>query len=264
MQLAEAIGRRTGNTASQDDVLRFCLNNNFGVYIKSEVFPVRDGYQLKYPPTRAEVADALAEGLIEDMYKVPYEGLVRLYKSSDHPWHKKSTLKALLSTNKLVVLHSQTRLLSVEKMKTSLPFLPIQPSVGQYIFGINKVVSPDAGQAASEIIPDDLIFVRNEVDPYLEAIPLKHGEAESQSVRVNKRDDEPQKLRRTAIIKIYPKFTGHAWERRFQREEENGLIAAKVPGSSPYLYFQEKVESWLIQNGHYTKQEIQSLSTTKD
>jgi len=173
-QLAQAISERTGETTSKDNAIKFCLDNLFGAYLKSEIFNVRQGASMNHMPTLLELDEKIKRLEIDNTYTVPYEGLVRLLKHSDNLSYQKSTLKHLLLAQKISILHSEYRGRLGKSVKYTLPFLPLQQSLNEYILGIAKVIEPEMNQSELQIDFDNLVFIKHEVAPCLDKIIQKH------------------------------------------------------------------------------------------
>lgn len=68
----------------------------------------------------------------------------------------------------------------------------------------------------------------------------------------------PDSLSRRAIARTFDRLSQVAWEKLFEREDQNGLEKLRVDGDYPSkaYYATEGVIHWLVRNGHYTQEEV--------
>lgn len=70
----------------------------------------------------------------------------------------------------------------------------------------------------------------------------------------------PDSLSRKAVISTFDRISAVAWEKLFEREDQNGLGKLRVPGDYPgkTYYRTDGLVHWLIRNDHYTVEQIES------
>lgn len=68
----------------------------------------------------------------------------------------------------------------------------------------------------------------------------------------------PDSLSRKSIIFEFDKLTPVAWEKLFEREDQNGIGKLRVLGdlNNKVYYRTEGIIHWLIRNAYYTRLEI--------
>lgn len=68
----------------------------------------------------------------------------------------------------------------------------------------------------------------------------------------------PDSLSRKAIARTFDRLTPVAWEKLFEREDQNGLEKLRVDGDYPAKAYYETdgILKWLVRNGHYTHDEL--------
>lgn len=254
--------------ASVDDVIRFCIKNSFYPYLPSEskLYRVKSS-AYKYFPTIAEIENSISNAQIDYSYKYHYEKLVRL---------KKYILKKFLHGGVVEVFHPNKREAMMNEgvlPDYDLPFIELEPSYAQFILNEQKVIEIRQKITSFQRCFENLIFIKNEIDPCVEEITKNSSSlhcaevvqafqsGSNDIVPDEQKEEEPDKqlLIRSAIKRYYVKLTGIAWEKIFEREKANGLVVAKIPNTKPYRYEQTKVEKWLIEHGYYTKPELLAL-----
>lgn len=68
----------------------------------------------------------------------------------------------------------------------------------------------------------------------------------------------PDKLSRKAATKIFDQISPCAWEKLFEREDKNGIVAFRETGDFPKLayYRTQDLIHWLIRNGYLTPAQV--------
>lgn len=68
----------------------------------------------------------------------------------------------------------------------------------------------------------------------------------------------PDSLSRKGIAAEFDKLTPVAWEKLFEREDQNGLCKLRVSGDmrDRVYYGLEGVARWLVRNDYYTRREM--------
>src|SRR3990167_4345614 len=116
-----------------------------------------------------------------------------------------------------------------------------------------------------EIVPTEAEYNAG-LQPYIEILPDKIDQVLTdnnlilfQLVTPNHTNDK-QLLSRKAIKKNYPELTIDMWDKALAHDEK--LIKSKIPGRTPQKdrYDQASIESWLIEEGYYTKAELKALA----
>lgn len=69
----------------------------------------------------------------------------------------------------------------------------------------------------------------------------------------------PDSLSRKAIALTFDRITPVAWEKLFEREDQNGLEKLRTAGDFPgrIYYKTDGLTQWLIRNGFYTPGQIE-------
>lgn len=68
----------------------------------------------------------------------------------------------------------------------------------------------------------------------------------------------PDSLSRRGIANEFDKLTPVAWERLFDKENQNGIARLRVPGdmNNRVYYSVEGIAQWLVRNDYYKRIEI--------
>lgn len=68
----------------------------------------------------------------------------------------------------------------------------------------------------------------------------------------------PDQLTRRGISAEFDKLTPVAWEKLFEREDQNGIEKLRVAGdmNNKVYYNVEGIIQWLVRNDYYTRAEI--------
>jgi hypothetical protein len=68
----------------------------------------------------------------------------------------------------------------------------------------------------------------------------------------------PDTLTRKAVARTFDRISPVAWEKLFEREDQNGLGRLRREGDYPgrAYYETEGVMQWLLRNDHYTVEQI--------
>lgn len=70
----------------------------------------------------------------------------------------------------------------------------------------------------------------------------------------------PDSLSRRGIADEFDKLTPIAWERLFDKENQNGIAKLRVPGdmNNRAYYSVEGIAQWLVRNDYYKRPEIRA------
>jgi hypothetical protein len=70
----------------------------------------------------------------------------------------------------------------------------------------------------------------------------------------------PDRLTRRGIAEEFNSLTAVAWEKLFEREDQNGIAKLRVPGdmNNKVYYNVEGIVQWLVRNDYYTRREMES------
>lgn len=68
----------------------------------------------------------------------------------------------------------------------------------------------------------------------------------------------PDQLTRRGIAAEFDRLTPTAWEKLFEREDQNGIAKLRVAGdmNNKAYYSVEGIIQWLVRNDYYTRSEI--------
>lgn len=68
----------------------------------------------------------------------------------------------------------------------------------------------------------------------------------------------PDSLSRKAVVQTFDKIDAVAWERLFDREDDNGLAKLRVDGDyRRWAYYETAgLVHWMLRNAYYTPQEM--------
>lgn len=74
----------------------------------------------------------------------------------------------------------------------------------------------------------------------------------------------PDSLSRRGIAAEFDKLTPVAWEKLFEREDQNGLAKLRVAGDlrDRAYYSVEGIAQWLVRNDYYTRREVDARIET--
>lgn len=70
----------------------------------------------------------------------------------------------------------------------------------------------------------------------------------------------PDRLSRRGIAEEFNRLTPVAWEKLFEREDQNGIAKLRVQGdlNNKVYYSVEGIVQWLVRNDYYTRREMES------
>lgn len=73
----------------------------------------------------------------------------------------------------------------------------------------------------------------------------------------------PSSLTRNAVINTFRKISPVAWEKLFEREDQNGIGNLRVSGDYPKraYYATDGLIQWLVRNNRYSVDEIRHITT---
>lgn len=68
----------------------------------------------------------------------------------------------------------------------------------------------------------------------------------------------PDSLSRKAVSKTFDLISPVAWEKLFEREDQNGLAKLRVEGDYPgrTYYDTDGLVKWLVRNAHYSPEQM--------
>lgn len=69
----------------------------------------------------------------------------------------------------------------------------------------------------------------------------------------------PDRLTRRGIAEEFNDITPVAWEKLFEREDQNGIAKLRVTGdlNNKVYYTVEGIIQWLVRNDYYTRREME-------
>lgn len=164
---------------SINQIIEMCFEDeNLGVYLKEGQFKVK-----KFLTTSSQCfTRSYIDEISKPSYRCKYKGLVRLEKNSK--LYPDKTLEKIYEGSCIEVPH-----------KDSYTIVPLQPSLAEFVQGINQVIELRKGQ---KITINDFIFVQNELHEH------KHMPEEMDDVPLALRKFVTEQMKHSGILKPKP------------------------------------------------------------